>query len=92
MPSPRGLFRPRAARRSCAHTKGKAGVRADPGKVGSRAFANCAELRLLLFEGSPASVASDAFEGCGSLTIIAPKGSDELKAAAENQNVEYIER
>ena len=50
----------------------------------SRAFADCASLRLIRIPASVNFIAEDAFENCGPITILAPEGSKALEFAEEN--------
>lgn len=43
--------------------------------IDSRAFADCANLQLLYFEGSPDVIASDIADGCTNVTVSVVKGS-----------------
>ena len=43
--------------------------------IDSRAFADCANLQLLYFEGSPDMIAMDILDGCGNVTVSVEQGS-----------------
>ena len=43
--------------------------------IGSRAFADCAQLRQIVIPASVTSIAADAFSGCTDVIVIAPEGS-----------------
>ena len=44
-------------------------------EIGSRAFADCADLVQVVIPASVDRIAEDAFEGCNTLIIAAPNGS-----------------
>ena len=58
-------------------------------RIGERAFANCAGLRIIHMPDSLESIADDAFSGCEKVTFIC--ASDNAAAAyAEEQGIHYI--
>ena len=43
--------------------------------IGTRAFANCPNLRKVVISSANVTIADDAFAGCTDLLIVAPKNS-----------------
>lgn len=56
--------------------------------VGSRAFADCVKLKLLVIHADSIAIAEDAFDGCGDITIVSPAESD-AREWAERHNMSW---
>ena len=50
-------------------------------EIAPRAFADCPNLEILFFEGSPFSIASDILSGCSGVTVSVAQGSSAEKWA-----------
>jgi hypothetical protein len=59
-------------------------------EIQSRAFLNCADLRIIYIPKTTTKIALDAFDGCLNLTIHAPAGSVAIKVAKYN-SIPYME-
>ena len=57
-------------------------IPASVDEIESKAFANCAQLEMLVFEGSPYSIATDILSGCANVTISVSEGSSAEKWAS----------
>lgn len=58
-------------------------------KIGSRAFANCSNLKSVTIPSSVLSIADDAFSGCNKLTIKGKKGSY-AETYAKNKSINFV--
>ena len=54
------------------------------GKIGDKAFADCADLKVIRIPGSVTSISANAFEGCGALAIQGTPGSYAEEYAYQN--------
>ena len=59
--------------------------------IGSRAFADCGRLQVLVFEGMKTEFGEDVLEGCGRVRIEAPAGSD-AETYARQKGIPFAER
>ena len=57
--------------------------------IGSRAFANCAQLRRIIIPASVTAIGEDAFAGCPHITIIGEKGST-AETWADSQHMLFL--
>ena len=57
--------------------------------IGSRAFADCANLDYICIPDTVTSIAADAFDGCTNLTICCTEGSA-AQAAAKQSGIDCL--
>lgn len=60
-------------------------------QIGTRAFADCAQLEVIEFCANSAEIAADAFENCTEMTIVAPAGGN-IETFAADHNLTFVEK
>ena len=63
----------------------------DITQIGTRAFADCAQLEVIEFCANSVEIAADAFANCTELTIVAPAGGD-IETFAADHNLTFVEK
>ena len=63
----------------------------DITQIGTRAFADCAQLEVIEFCANSAEIAADAFANCTEMTIVAPAGGN-IETFAADHNLTFVEK